>query len=150
MRHFSAVFPRKSSPRPWRCFCPHLSPKSRSRVFSTSVEVFPPSGAHSTASCRLLHVRGGVSAADRNLDRLPQSSPRPWRCFQLWADFVTHRKVFSTSVEVFLTRAAAGITLHRLLHVRGGVSFDLSTWYPAIRSSPRPWRCFFVCLCCCC
>ena len=91
---------------------------------------------------RLLHVRGGVSALAKLLATHRQSSPRPWRCFLRPPLGQSCDWVFSTSVEVFPLNRDDVIHLIGLLHVRGGVSFDLSLTGFSQRSSPRPWRCF--------
>ena len=52
--------------------------------------------------------------------------------------------VFSTSVEVFLHLGLPQSLVHRLLHVRGGVSSLKQGASTSLLSSPRPWRCFFV------
>ena len=52
--------------------------------------------------------------------------------------------VFSTSVEVFPGAASSENGVVRLLHVRGGVSRLLKSNPRRNRSSPRPWRCFFL------
>ena len=92
-------------------------------VFSTSVEVFLRSG---------------------EFERFyAQSSPRPWRCFLPRSDATRWRAVFSTSVEVFLQDLIRSEVVGRLLHVRGGVSDQTAKALGCVRSSPRPWRCFF-------
>ena len=136
----------RSSPRPWRCF--HRSPRRRTRAFG------------------LLHVRGGVSderisiemriwVFSTSVEVFPTnesqsrcaygSSPRPWRCFFGCSRDHPPRCVFSTSVEVFLTAAAAHAAHRGLLHVRGGVSACLRMGWRVSPSSPRPWRCFRIC-----
>ena len=52
--------------------------------------------------------------------------------------------VFSTSVEVFLSRYKSRRNGKGLLHVRGGVSEFLACGRSRCSSSPRPWRCFSV------
>ena len=143
----------KSSPRPWRCFlCPQYGCKSLD-VFSTSVEVFLRNDMPTIdisrvfSTCEvvevgLLHVRGGVSDILGLRPLIGESSPRPWRCFLLKAVTSPNPRVFSTSVEVFLTTSLLGGLRERLLHVRGGVSGDQRSGPTASTSSPRPWRCF--------
>ena len=111
-----------SSPRPWRCFPMWIAPPMRSAVFSTSVEVFPIARVVSLRSGCLLHVRGGVSKPADRPSCKPKSSPRPWRCFPVELAYMSLRKVFSTSVEVFLAQWLVILVSFRLLHVRGGVS----------------------------
>ena len=112
----------ESSPRPWRCF--HLRGRltAQAKVFSTSVEVFLWLCASTTIRNSLLHVRGGVSCVNRIFEEVAASSPRPWRCFHLSRLLPIQAKVFSTSVEVFLTASCPASPAMRLLHVRGGVS----------------------------
>ena len=133
---------QKSSPRPWRCF-PHRSPRFLCvQVFSTSVEVFLPSSSLHRLGVSLLHVRGGVSGRLFAYDKVPTSSPRPWRCFPEFYGVGYSGGVFSTSVEVFPCRAVWRLSAVRLLHVRGGVSVFPAASRPRFLSSPRPWRCF--------
>ena len=120
---YSHMMRKKSSPRPWRCFRKPTLNSFCPTVFSTSVEVFLSFFKGYIRLVGLLHVRGGVSARSFAFCEFPQSSPRPWRCFQLKLGKKMLELVFSTSVEVFPDR---GTTLSRpfgLLHVRGGVSY---------------------------
>ena len=117
----------QSSPRPWRCFLKVICGRCRQNVFSTSVEVFLEIREAALRPRRLLHVRGGVSAAKGlyEMDYLsllhvrggvsinfsfinghPSSSPRPWRCFSFTPILSCLQAVFSTSVEVFLQAKA--------------------------------------------
>ena len=89
-----------SSPRPWRCFLHALDLRQYVRVFSTSVEVFPPALACLTRKKSLLHVRGGVSVKDFGAKGDGVSSPRPWRCFHARRLEEDSGLVLSTSVEV--------------------------------------------------
>ena len=131
-----------SSPRPWRCFCCPVRYKEDLRVFSTSVEVFLIRFCTLRNALRLLHVRGGVSEPHRVKARLRRSSPRPWRCFPQCGIAKRMTPVFSTSVEVFLALILLVLFIHRLLHVRGGVSHVALVSRARCGSSPRPWRCF--------
>ncbi len=72
---------RRSSPRPWRCFCQAVLLHSKTGVFSTPVEVFLGVITDYIVSVRLLHARGGVSSALYGAIWRAASSPRPWRCF---------------------------------------------------------------------
>ena len=94
------------------------------RVFSTSVEVFPDTFHPDTLRFCLLHVRGGVSAVVTAKILDGKSSPRPWRCFCADDGVQCSTAVFSTSVEVFLSVAQFCDVDSSLLHVRGGVSFS--------------------------
>ncbi len=53
------------------------------RVFSTSVEVFLCLLNFIFLLSCLLHVRGGVSSCGNTRKGMPNSSPRPWRCFEM-------------------------------------------------------------------
>ena len=101
-----------------------LCPLYSVSVFSTSVEVFPLRMYFST----------GFS----------MSSPRPWRCFLLGHSLKRTGTVFSTSVEVFPSQVTRALEMRSLLHVRGGVSYEVAKVTGAASSSPRPWRCFSV------
>ena len=132
----------------------------------------------------LLHACGGVSQLPYKFFRLLRSSPRMWRCFssirksqrrcassspRMWRCFHNDRRheggdhVFSTHVEVFLTKDLLPAPRTSLLHACGGVSgakarkkksdsvFSTHVevfpgWPrrspPHCRSSPRMWRCF--------
>ena len=114
----------ESSPRPWRCFQAWRRRSAGVLVFSTSVEVFPLRMYFST----------GFS----------MSSPRPWRCFLLGHSLKRTGTVFSTSVEVFPSQVTRALEMRSLLHVRGGVSYEVAKVTGAASSSPRPWRCFSV------
>ena len=111
-----------SSPRPWRCFSKCHNPVSPAEVFSTSVEVFLRAVTVCKKRASLLHVRGGVSPAVITIYARTESSPRPWRCFQVGIRTSGRDDVFSTSVEVFPCRSASEKSRQQ--------------------SSPRPWRCF--------
>ena len=133
-----------SSPRPWRCFSKRLFPLCNFLVFSTSVEVFLDRQTDDLLPVRLLHVRGGVSHPAEKRGLIKASSPRPWRCFQKSKTLLHQKEVFSTSVEVFPSRVSyQQEPSQRLLHVRGGVSICTTTNNTILRSSPRPWRCFY-------
>ena len=108
------------------------------------MEVFLHGDAEIHDCERLLHVRGGVSTAKAAGGFDSQSSPRPWRCFLNRLTKLGTTPVFSTSVEVFLTKARSAQTQACLLHVRGGVSICHLRFGNCKRSSPRPWRCFHV------
>ena len=92
--------------------------------------------------CRLLHIRGGVSAADITALTQVVSSPRTWRCFlSIWTSLFI-QTVFSTYVEVFPFFYRYRWNGKGLLHVRGGVSICDEYVVRADGSSPRTWRCF--------
>ena len=132
-----------SSPRPWRCFLRPECSSPRQRVFSTPVEVFLLQLEHHHICNRLLHARGGVSAIRYMSAAANASSPRPWRCFFRSGSIGHPVTVFSTPVEVFLFRKCAYQRRSGLLHARGGVSVGHQSRNARLRSSPRPWRCFF-------
>ena len=132
-------------------------------VFSTYVEVFPAIPDNFGRVSGLLHVRGGVSYAQRfslgdftvfstyvevfpaaafRSKRFLRSSPRTWRCFLFAAARRQNAEVFSTYVEVFLQSALKSPPPSGLLHVRGGVSQPFNRPPRVHWSSPRTWRCF--------
>ena len=133
---------QQSSPRPWRCFSKLRRIFRDGDVFSTSVEVFPSIGLTRLFLCRLLHVLGGVSNVTKNLYTIRWSSPRPWRCFRRASQICRITQVFSTSVEVFLSKWLRLQLRRSLLHVCGGVSKEDIIIEAVESSSPRPWRCF--------
>ena len=140
----SGYIRNRSSPRPWRCFQKKPGTHTRARVFSTSVEVFLIPCVEALLAGCLLHVRGGVSIPSTSLALSIRSSPRPWRCFHECRNAIRKSPVFSTSVEVFLCACCRRSSRMRLLHVRGGVSDMKALARDACRSSPRPWRCFYL------
>ena len=76
------VFVKKSSPRPWGCFCVQPSRSPLALVFPTPVGVFPFFPRPAVARGSLPHARGGVSVFLKTVELLPESSPRPWGCFR--------------------------------------------------------------------
>ncbi|SQI36103.1 Uncharacterised protein [Leminorella richardii] len=113
----------QSSPRTWRCFCWRQPHCASFEVFSTYVEVFL-APLRTWPPCRsLLHVRGGVSLPFASYQIDVRSSPRTWRCFQLYGQQSYGHAVFSTYMEVFPTTKTALSLSACLLHLRGGVSF---------------------------
>ena len=131
-----------SSPRPWRCFSSAEAVSGSKVVFSTSVEVFPDRRIYRCEPVPLLHVRGGVSQGRSSFVLPTVSSPRPWRCFSPQPLRSLPIRVFSTSVEVFPRSDATRWRADGLLHVRGGVSYEIELTEDDLLSSPRPWRCF--------
>ena len=72
-----------------------------------------------------------------------RSSPRPWGCFpRRWRLRVPWR-VFPTPVGVFLLLIGLYLGRLRLPHARGGVSNGSLSYGISLRSSPRPWGCFY-------
>ena len=112
------------------------------KVFSTSVEVFLEQKRVAYRRFCLLHVRGGVSSSVCHGQQNSESSPRPWRCFQVRCLKFSLGLVFSTSVEVFPQAPRGQPQAIGLLHVRGGVSSHAQRRIHVQKSSPRPWRCF--------
>ena len=111
-----------SSPRAWGCFS-RAGPVLRSRpVFPTCVGVFlsmPPDVLNEHG---LPHVRGGVSYTCRYSANQNVSSPRAWGCFSKKRLTFLLCGVFPTCVGVFLYMCVFRSSVHRLPHVRGGVS----------------------------
>ena len=72
------------------------------------------------------------------------SSPRPWGCFQLKAEWDKLPAVFPTPVGVFLGDIHDNSPFNSLPHARGGVSQEMVVFSSLTTSSPRPWGCFLV------
>ena len=120
-----------------------MRPRFPFSVFPTSVGVFLWNTPAHGVTRGLPHVRGGVSPWAVLPATAPRSSPRPWGCFQPQRRPHRGRRVFPTSVGVFpRSICTAGIRLC-LPHVRGGVSDRQESSGPVLRSSPRPWGCFY-------
>ena len=128
------------SPRMWRWSSAKSIVISFSIVFSTYVEVIPPT-VHAFHKCqRILHVCGGDPRRKRIYRATSMYSPRMWRwsckkarCWELW-------KVFSTYVEVILICLIWVLSLSRILHVCGGDPKTISYFLFGILYSPRMWR----------
>ena len=118
----SSHFRRKSSPRPWGCFCLLLSLRARLYVFPTPVGVFlrAENARYNTAS--LPHARGGVSTPKLIASLSKTSSPRPWGCFFSGGHSQHGWHVFPTPVGVFPCHTQSRRSIHCLPHARGGVS----------------------------
>src|SRR5690606_18705705 len=71
-----------------------------------------------------------------------RSSPRPWGCFLRHTNYAHLKRVFPTSVGVFLYRDRHYGRNGSLPHVRGGVSYEKLLRFTPEQSSPRPWGCF--------
>ena len=91
----------------------------------------------------LPHARGGVSVGFRADSISPQSSPRPWGCFQVTRTLRLPDDVFPTPVGVFPKFGICKRSYPGLPHARGGVSQSNQIWPGGIESSPRPWGCFY-------
>ena len=92
---------RRSSPRPWGCFCFLISCFSVFGVFPTPVGVFPGDRSSPFAGLCLPHARGGVSSSDPLKPDYFRSSPRPWGCFYYGDNVPEGVLVFPTPVGVF-------------------------------------------------
>ncbi len=90
----------------------------------------------------LPHARGGVSLEKWHNERNPESSPRPWGCFQIVDLNREWSAVFPTPVGVFPTGEGLVKETCCLPHARGGVSYLYESFNRRTRSSPRPWGCF--------
>ena len=107
------------SPRMWRCFLRILHITEGRTVFSTYVEMFPPSVKAEFWWMRFLHVCGDVSRLVRKVvDSLP-FSPRMWRCFSCEAGRGSGQGVFSTYVEMFLQKPQKDEKGHSFLYMCG-------------------------------
>ena len=131
-----------SSPRAWGCFRSRFPPASPIYVFPTCVGVFLRVTLPRRWAVSLPHVRGGVSRTPACHPEAPASSPRAWGCFCLWLSPRTWEAVFPTCVGVFPTVPHPAVAVGSLPHVRGGVSFLMSSGSLRISSSPRAWGCF--------
>ena len=80
---------RPSSPRSWRCFLGRYRRGLWRLVFSTLVEVFLRNLRRLRPVCSLLHARGGVSDLSEADFDVSVSSPRSWRCFFRFSDFLS-------------------------------------------------------------
>ena len=112
------------SPRMWRCFYYLNSRLDRRDVFSTHVEMFPPSDSVRTQRSGFLHACGDVSVLHTPDLHIRRFSPRMWRCFQLCSDCVWGWDVFSTHVEMFLPMRSSQARCSGFLHACGDVLMD--------------------------
>ena len=112
-------------------------------VFPTPVGVFPCSLVSSSIMLSLPHARGGVSLEAKERLWQKRSSPRPWGCFPSSPPVRNSSKVFPTPVGVFLCTARHSQACGCLPHASGGVSSSWAAAGKLVRSSPRPWGCFF-------
>ncbi len=133
---------RRSTPRPWGCFCLWSKCRSQQEVFPTPVGVFLQKGYTPPCGPRLPHARGGVSGLPCRQRATTMSSPRPWGCFCRPGLRAQLPAVFPTPVGVFLKKPPARCSVRSLPHARGGVSALRLCRRCAGLSSPRPWGCF--------
>ncbi len=131
-----------SSPRAWGCFRRSIVHIVNPAVFLTAVGVFPIRTTATAKGIRFLHARGGVSSTQSTRAPETKSSPPAWGCFLLRGTFSRGRRVFPTSVGVFLSVWSNAQDGQRLPHGCGGVSSTQSTRAPGTKSSPRLWGCF--------
>ena len=141
-RRLSGVSLRKSSPRPWGCFCPKTAPSRIGCVFPTPVGVFLGRRLVQRHGRGLPHARGGVSGPVCRAAPTARSSPRPWGCFCKPSISRNGCRVFPTPVGVFPPAPARAGLASGLPHARGGVSHNKSHQHEGVTSSPRPWGCF--------
>ena len=139
-----------SSPRPWGCFYSIPEKEVIQSVFPTPVGVFLVSYKDSATSLSLPHARGGVSSWDSSNSTRRLSSPRPWGCFHAGPLSRRSAIVFPTPVGVFLPALSSVAADSSLPHARGGVSIKARDIAQVVRSSPRPWGCFYWVLDACC
>ncbi len=132
----------ESSPRPWGCFQVEITKIALDLVFPTPVGVFPIGVQLNLIKRCLPHARGGVSLKVLFAEYVLRSSPRPWGCFRLRADWQYQLGVFPTPVGVFLRQLRQQSGDEGLPHARGGVSRHGGTGVIRLASSPRPWGCF--------
>ena len=108
------------------------------------MEVFPIAIQSLKTKGYFLHVCGGVSSGYLVPFYVDEFSPRMWRCFYKRYRTLYEAKIFSTYVEVFLSRKRRRISRRDFLHVCGGVSYCLLCKVCFKKFSPRMWRCFFI------
>ena len=132
-----------SSPRPWGCFLSDQLYVMVQNVFPTPVGVFPMTFRTTSRHAGLPHARGGVSSADSARAAHRRSSPRPWGCFFRPFSHSLFLLVFPTPVGVFLSPGCFQSRKTGLPHARGGVSMCTQSYFISLRSSPRPWGCFY-------
>ena len=128
------------SPRMWRWSHHQALIVEVGPVFSTYVEVIPPTLAVLPFKPGILHVCGGDPK--RVLHELAEVlySPRMWRWSLSQAFFMPPQKVFSTYVEVILFKTEAFTICLCILHVCGGDPEWQSYSISAFQYSPRMWR----------
>ena len=127
----------------WRCFSEGLTFLTEHCIFSTYVEVFLDCRRKEVQCLNFLHVCGGVSTPVLLSSLLPIFSPRMWRCFHECSSVGSHRRIFSTYVEVFLLVRIELCRRSDFLHVCGGVSKHIVHAFALTEFSPRMWRCFW-------
>ena len=86
------------------------------------MEVFPSQSYPKSDEEDFLHVCGGVSHLQFALAHSYRFSPRMWRCFCFRTVTGNSKNIFSTYVEVFLTKPESLENAVDFLHVCGGVS----------------------------
>ena len=128
------------SPRMWRWSRPSKRSVVLLSVFSTYVEVIPFFVLGIDYLSSFLHVCGGDPFEAQQGTKEAEFSPRMWR----WSSFVSSIKnnlaVFSTYVEVILTRLIKILIMTRFLHVCGGDPKIFIKHYFSSLFSPRMWR----------
>ncbi|SMG67270.1 conserved hypothetical protein [methanotrophic bacterial endosymbiont of Bathymodiolus sp.] len=112
-------------------------------VFPTPVGVFLTYCCTNDQICSLPHARGGVSPMMDIVSNSLTSSPRPWGCFSGIHLLLVMLDVFPTPVGVFPTSSLLYPCLSSLPHARGGVSDLKLLRMRLMKSSPRPWGCFY-------
>ncbi len=136
----------QSSPRRWGCFLGQGLPQSLSFVFPTQVGVFLALITSSSVGSCLPHAGGGVSVSASRLVIEAMSSPRRWGCFRMSRSPPPAHPVFPTQVGVFPIFLFCFVIKTSLPHAGGGVSLSATINSVFIRSSPRRWGCFQVCV----
>ncbi len=119
-------------------------PLQHCNVFPTPVGVFLQLPVMLTEEPCLPHARGGVSARLSACYGHYQSSPRPWGCFHYEGEGPAAKRVFPTPVGVFPPFLCPFAYAEGLPHARGGVSYTHPASLQHLKSSPRPWGCFYV------
>ena len=123
----------------WRwSWLDHFS-KRNDFVFSTYVEMIPIFTQLPAGSVSVLHVCGDDPKASRLLTVASGCSPRMWRWSYDYDPYLLEVEVFSTYVEMILTRSQFPLTMLCVLHVCGDDPIDKGAFRVMSRCSPRMW-----------
>ena len=128
------------SPRMWRWSYSSLNAHSGTLVFSTYVEMILSVTLIFPSTLSVLHVCGDDPKASRLLTVASGCSPRMWRWSYDYDPYLLEVEVFSTYVEMILTRSQFPLTMLCVLHVCGDDPIWLQSIDMMLKCSPRMWR----------
>ena len=128
------------SPRMWRWSSTPFYLYPSFWVFSTYVEVILSVLRHITFICSILHVCGGDPIHLLFSTNRQEYSPRMWRWSSLIISPFQSFTVFSTYVEVILSRELRNQRIQGILHVCGGDPMQDAIYDIDYQYSPRMWR----------